>query len=211
MKSFDYYKEKLQAINQALDDHLGAVLEDGVIDYEEAVETRGLTAEFARQLQALKKELNLDIREIRAGFQLQITNAARGEKAPLRRQKVNALAPYEYIKLRIDKILLNIANVKDASPDASLAMIEELDTLARATLESPVVALAEAAAAGDDDDDVVGLDEIKILETRWRALLQSVEAALAGGRASAKHHMRLKTAEHVLNIVLEDIGHVIGE
>jgi len=72
-----------------------------------------------------------------------------------------------------------------------------------------VVALEESG--DDDEEEVVALDEIRILDTRWRILLRSVEEALAGRHASPKHYMRLKTAEHVLNIVLEDIGHVIGE
>ena len=146
MKSFDYYKEKLQVINHALDDHLDAVLEDGVIDYEEAVETKALTADFAKQLRTLKRELNLDIREVRSGYQLQINNAGRGKKAPLRKQKVNALAPYEYIKLRIDKILLNIANIKETSAEGSLEIFEELDDLSKLTLTAPGYRFSNSAS-----------------------------------------------------------------
>ena len=62
MKSLGYYEQMLRSIKNALDDHLDLVLADGVIDYEEAVETKALTGDLAKQVRTLKKELSLDFR-----------------------------------------------------------------------------------------------------------------------------------------------------
>jgi hypothetical protein len=220
MKSFDYYREKLQAINHALDKRLSAILDDDVIEHGEAINTKALTADSAKQLKALKRELNLDIREIRSGYQFKINNAKHGKKTSLRHDKVNALAPYDYIKLRIDKVLLNITNIKDASAEGIMDAFTELDDLAKSTLTAPIVQpedttkkeVPDTPDVKENDNEVAGIaiDELKVLETRWRHLLQSVENTLAAGKsATPTHQMRLKTAEHVLSIVIEDIGRLI--
>ena len=198
MQSLDYYQEKLQAIKAAVDEHLAAIMEDGTVDYEEAIETKSLTDDFSKQLRALRKELNLDIREIRADHDLRINNAERGDKGHLRRDKRNALAPYEQIKLLIDRLLLDLSSVKDSSVET----LEEFESLAQAETEP-------AEHDDEDEGETVSLEEVRALAARWRSLLASVEEPLRAGHHSAKHHIRLRTAEHVLHIVLEDIGHLI--
>jgi hypothetical protein len=202
MKSLGYYEQMLRTIKNALDEHLDLVLADGVIDYEEAVETRALTDDLAKQVRTLKKELGLDIREMRSEYQLKITNAEPGEKTALRREKVNKLAPYEHSKLMLDKLLLNIGNVKDIS----LETLEGLEELAKAAAEAPTG--GGTNHQDETDDHLIHIGEIKSLEKRWRSLLGSVERIL-GGNPSPEREIRLKMAQQVLHTVLEDIEQVI--
>lgn len=203
MKSLGYYEQMLRAIKNALDDHLDLVLADGVIDYEEAVETKALTADLAKQVRTLKKELGLDIREMRSEYQLKITNAERGQKTALRREKVNSLAPYEHTKLMLDKLLLNIGNVKDIS----LETLEGLEELAKHAAEAPANG-AVHHHHDENEDDLIHVGEIKSLENRWRSILHSIEKKL-DGNPSHERKVRLKMAQQVLHTVLEDIEHVI--
>jgi hypothetical protein len=116
---------------------------------------------------------------------------------------VNKLAPYEHSKLMLDKLLLNIGNVKDIS----LETLEGLEELSKATAETPTV--DDGTNHQDETDDhLIHVGEIKSLEKRWRSLLGSVERIL-GGNPSPEREIRLKMAQQVLNTVLEDIEQVI--
>ena len=144
---------------------------------------------------------------MRSDNQLKITNAELGKKTALRREKVNMLAPYEHSKLMLDKLLLNIGNVKDIS----LETLEGLEELAKHAAEAPV----NGSDAYDDlrdenEDDLIHIGEIKSLENRWRSLLHSVEKKL-DNNPSSERKVRLKMAQQVLHTVLEDVEQVIGQ
>lgn len=198
-KPLDYYKQRFHEINDALIQQIDAVEEDGYIDYEEAVSTKALSADVTKELNALKKELNLALREIRAGYQLQINNAATWKKKHLRREKTNALAPFERMKLLVDEQLLNVSNVKDYYSDA----IEEIGAMAQ---EEP----PEEAQQDETEDDAIEIpiEDIQALITRWQGLMGNIDRELAASK-SVKKTTEMKGMKRILGIVLEEINELV--
>ncbi len=83
------------------------VMIDGKVTCAEAKEWVAWYKERKRQLLLLKKELNLHLRGIRSEYRLKSSQAqTRKVKRALRQQRIQLIEPYEHLKQRVERLLL---------------------------------------------------------------------------------------------------------
>lgn len=84
-----------------------SVLTDGKVTCADAKEWLAWYKARKRQLLLLKKELNLHLRGIRSEYRLKASQApTRAMKKQLRQQRVQLIEPYEHLKQRVERLLL---------------------------------------------------------------------------------------------------------
>lgn len=88
-------------------------LADGQISCEEAREWLDWYAERKKELALLKKEIRLEIRDIRGKFKVKLADAAIwGKKTVLRNEQTKMLHPYEHLQNEVERLLLEGEKMK---------------------------------------------------------------------------------------------------
>jgi hypothetical protein len=89
------------------------VLEDGKVNCDEARQWLTWYKDRRPELDLLKKETQLEVREIRNGYRVKIAGATvRGQKTRLREAQDVDIAPYEELLEKLDRLLIEGAKLK---------------------------------------------------------------------------------------------------
>jgi len=211
----------LTDVNALADEYaalLGGVQEDNYIDQEEAVLGKEYAEKYRASLQALKRETNDSIKEVRANYRERIrevraeaSSAGRASQRGnrLREEQVDALHPYYEVLLRLDKLLAEARLSKAAFAAASDKLKE---TGADAVLIPQLVNIsadedeeqptAQSLASSDTTDLA---DLVREAAGRWQMLLSEANDRLTL-HAHPKQDSHLRGIKKALELALDDLS-----
>ncbi|MBE2182662.1 MAG: hypothetical protein IAE89_04475 [Anaerolineae bacterium] len=225
--------EILHEANTLADEYaalINGVQEDGYVDMDEAVLGEEYAEDYRKTLQALKKESNEAIKEIR-GMYRERTKAVR-ESAPsiargrtqanlLADEQVSTLRPYQEGVLRLDRLLAEARLTKAAFHGAS----ERLKEIGADTILIPRVyeistaddeddALAAQAQADNEDLDAAIDSQIdaalREMAGRWLAMWSEANDRLALS-THPKQASHLRGIKKALELALQDVETLVND
>jgi hypothetical protein len=213
MKSAEHYKRSILDINDRFLSQISKIKADGIIDYDETVETKQLSQQLNKELTTLKKELNLELREIKAEYRVKVANTVGWRKKWVRAEQVNFLAPYEALLITIDKIIMNVGNLKEVITDLK----DEFDSQSQKVLQEgnlDDVRQNDHSESNDSEDNsataVISVEELRSLHNKWLNLLSNVATNLQKPNLSQEQIAHLKGDEKAIKIILSDFENFLG-
>lgn len=208
MFNLEENKQKLTSLIQSYVTLYDEMYEDGIIDLEEAERGRDFMATFRPQLQRLKKEYNLAMKEERAKWREELLLVKQRHSGRYQTQKVEeinlrqhyAIRPYQLAIALIDKTLLGTTDTKQIFQDALDLMRSESATGIALNEQAQMEMKVEEAELGS-------VEFIEIV-TKWRGLLGEVERRLQR-EEQPEHVAHLRGLRKALELAINDISQVL--
>jgi len=221
MKSIAEYANELHALVKKVQDEMTEIRADGVLEYEEVVEGKKFYINYQNGLKNLKKEVGLDIRQIRNHYKGEILKAKSDLSGKEQTEQVEILqleqhkatAPFEQVVQTIDRLLLTAAHDKQRLDRVSDEMKRmdlvalSIDPLGKVTA-SPK---QDTPAAPTSEQDTLDSDELSELLKKWKFLLDDVSKKLEDQNQDPLYISQLKGAKKAFEMVIWDISQIVEE
>lgn len=213
MKTLTDYAAELHELVAALDAEIARVRADGKVDYEEAVSSKKFYDQHRAALQHLKKEVALDVKQLRAQYKGKILVAKSQDQSDsvkaLQLQQHQTLQPYEQVIQTIDRLLLGAAHDRQKLD----ALTEELQTrhIDSLPIRSDATAITAATAAPAAEPDAISRDDLVALVTKWRGLLNDMTHMLTLPPANPQAPLSLRGIQKGLELAISDLNDLLEE
>lgn len=215
MKSLADYANQLHELVSALDAEIARVRADGVLEYDEAVSSKKFYDQHRAALQHLKKEVSLDVKQIRANYKgkiLTTKNATSGKDQTeavkaLQLEQHQTLQPYEQVIQTIDRLLLGAAHDRQKLD----ALTEEFQRRHINTLPIRADTAALAVGIAAEAPETLSRDELLALLKRWRFLQKDIDQALTLPHTNPQQPVSLRGIQKGLELAITDLSDLIEE
>lgn len=219
MKALAEYANQLNELVRKLQAEMAEIKADGILEYEEYLSGKKTFAEYLTKLKNLKKEVSLDMKQIRAQYKGAVLLAKSQYEGKdeaeyvesLRLEEHEALRPYDQVIQTIDRLLLGAATSRQKldhlAEDFERMKVEALPL--RPDAAAAAKALAEAKQAQADDS--IAREEVGALLDKWRVLIEDLDQKLAGADNDPLHAALLKGAKRSLELAVGDLSALLED